>query len=44
MNCIMTKAEYIVNLRYCHIRCTPSNHKCKECQYLKIFKEIYNED
>lgn len=38
----MTKAEYIVNLRYCHIRCTPSK-ECKECPYLKIFKEIYNE-
>ena len=39
----MTKAEYIVNLRYCHIRCTPNN-KCKECQYLKIFNEIINQN
>ena len=43
MNCIMTKAKYIVNLRYCHIRCTPENNKCKTCKYLKMFKEIYNE-
>ena len=40
----MTKAEYIVNLRYCYIRCSPNNDKCKNCQYLKIFKEIYKEN
>ena len=40
----MTKAEYIVNLNFCYIRCTPYNDKCKNCQYLKIFKEIYNEN
>ena len=37
----MTKAEYIVNLRYCYIRCSTQKDKCKDCQYLKIFKEIY---
>lgn len=36
----MTKAEYIVNLRYCYIRCSPKEDNCKNCQYLKIFKEI----
>ena len=36
----MTKSEYEVSLRWCYIRCTPEENKCKECQYLKIYKEL----
>ena len=40
----MNKAEYIVTLKYCHIRCTPSDDKCKDCSILKAYKEIYGEE
>lgn len=36
----MTKAEYIVTKNYCNIKCTPSD-KCKNCNILKMYKEIY---
>ena len=37
----MTKAEYMVCMYHCHIRCTLQEDKCKECEILKIYKEIY---
>ena len=40
----MTKVEYEVNLRYCHIRCEPEEEKCKDCQILKAYKEIYGDE
>ena len=39
----MTKSEYVVSMYICHIHCSPSKEKCKNCQYLKFFKQIYNE-
>lgn len=39
----MKKSEYIINLKYCYIRCSPNNDKCKNCKYLKIFEEIYGQ-
>lgn len=40
----MTKAEYLVTLKYCHLRCEPQEGKCKECAILKIYKEVYGEE
>jgi len=40
----MTKAEYIVNKYYCHIRCTPNAEQCKDCQILKVHKQFYGDE
>ena len=39
----MTKAEYLVNLYCCNIKCTPSEDNCKNCSYLEIAKEVYGD-
>ena len=36
----MNKPEYLTTKYWCYIRCTPEENKCKECQYLKIYKEL----
>lgn len=38
----MDKAEYMVTKYHCHITCDPEENKCKECEILKIYKEIYD--
>ena len=40
----MTKAEYIVVKYYCHIRCTPKEVRCKDCHYLKAYKQVYGDE
>jgi len=37
----MTKAEYVVNLYHCYVRCCPEKEKCKNCGILEVAKEIY---
>ena len=44
MKVCMTKVEYKVAMEYCHLRCEPQDDKCKECQYMKVFKKIYEEE
>jgi hypothetical protein len=39
----MTIAEYILADVYCHIRCEPEKEKCKYCEKLKVYKEIYGD-
>ena len=40
----MTKAEYWVTLKYCRVRCEPEEEKCKDCQILKVYKEVYGDE
>ncbi len=37
----MDKAEYKVTMYHCYITCNPEENKCKECEILKIYREIY---
>ena len=39
----MDKAEFIVTKYYCHLKCEPQEEKCKDCELLKIYREIYDE-
>lgn len=39
----MTKAEYLIALYYCHVKCEPEDDKCKNCEILKAYKEIYGD-
>jgi hypothetical protein len=38
----MDKAEYNVAMYYCYLRCKPQEEKCKDCEILKIYREIYD--
>ena len=38
----MDKAEFIVTKHYCHVKCEPQEEKCKDCELLKIYREIYD--
>ena len=40
----MTRAEYIVVMNFCHIKCSHKERKCKNCQYLKVYKQIYGDE
>ena len=40
----MTKVEYLVNMYYCHIRCTPEEERCKDCQILEVHKQFYGDE
>ena len=39
----MTKAEYLVNLYCCNIKCIPSEDTCKKCMYIERYREIYGD-
>ena len=38
----MDKAEYDVAMYHCYLRCEPQEEKCKDCEILKIYREIYD--
>ena len=38
----MDKAEYIVTMYHCYVKCKPQEEKCKDCELLKIYREIYD--
>lgn len=38
----MDKAEYNVAMYHCYLRCEPQEEKCKDCELLKIYREIYD--
>ena len=40
----MTRAEYIVVMHHCHVKCTPEENKCKDCHWLKAYREIYGDE
>jgi hypothetical protein len=40
----MTRAEYIVVMHFCHIRCSPEKRNCENCPYLKAYKQIYGDE
>lgn len=40
----MTRAEYIVAMHFCHIRCSPKEGQCENCHYLKLYKQIYGNE
>jgi len=40
----MTRAEYIVTMHFCHIRCSPKEGNCENCPYLKTYKQIYGDE
>ena len=40
----MTKAEYILNMYYCHIKCAPEKEKCKNCYTFEVLKQIYSDE
>ncbi len=40
----MTKAEYVCNMFYCYVKCTPEKEKCKDCYTLKVLKQIYGDE
>lgn len=40
----MTKAEYLITLYHCHVKCEPEDDRCKNCEMLKIYKEKYGDE
>lgn len=38
----MDKAEYNVAMYHCYLKCEPKEEKCKDCELLKIYREIYD--
>ena len=39
----MTKSEYAVVKYICYIHCTPIKEECENCQYIRFFKQIYDD-
>lgn len=37
----MTKAEYLVNKNYCHVKCEPEENKCKKYPFLERYNKLY---
>ena len=38
----MDKAEYNLAMYHCRLTCEPQKEKCKDCELLKIYREIYD--